>query len=475
MTRRLMDAMQETVTDVPAYVSYEGLLSRTRQQRRHRTRAAIVTVLALVLGIVLMPQIPASYSALDMAGPVSAPPVSLSLPNRLGKPQWGSWSVQRRPIAAAPLIFTSEAWWYEPVSTGSVAVVEADTDEYRVISTGWGSEAGRDAVISSDGTRLALPNQIVDLPTGRESALPKLDGISVVNPAAWSPQDNVLAVIQHDGRYVDQPDGGEVYRQTRALLGLVELSSGRFASIAELEADTQVNGWTVAFAPDGRTLAYQSGNRIVVTTLAGEVRSEFTVPADTRIAGKGAWTLDGSGLTLVTQRRCCDGDEYPSRWRLQVVDPATGAERDGPRLPEQNGLVALRLLSWTPDGAAVVARYHPWPGRKAVGLGTYDDIMAAVARQTDLTALSPVGEPRVLLTGGEAVVQGIDVADRAITGGRTHPGRLPPGGIGPEYRMYIKLTLQWAAPVVAGALILAVWFVRRSRRRRMVRTQRRMS
>ncbi|MBY8872135.1 hypothetical protein K7640_09820 [Micromonospora sp. PLK6-60] len=425
-----------------------------------RFRVAVSVVAALTLALA-----PGPATAADRRiDPAAGGPPALSLPDRVGAPQWGSWSVRRRPVTAASVVFTGENWWDASTSTGTAAVVGAPDDAYRLLDDPWGTDAGQEILLSPDGARLALPGQVVELRTGRRTVLPRLDGIRVVQPAAWSPDGGTLAVIQHDGGSVRRPDGSETYRETRATLGLVDLASGRFTSVAELAPDTSVPGWSVAFAPDGRTLAYQTGQQIVVADPGGPVRSRFPVPAGTRIAGKGAWTPDGAGLTLVTQRRCCAGDGYRSRWQLQVVDPATGGERAGPRLPEQAGLLALRLLGWTPDGAAAVARYRPWPGEAVVGFDAEYGITDGVW-QTDVVALSPAGPPRTLLTSGERVAEGIDVADHALAGNLTHPGRLPAGGLGPQYRAYLGVGLSVLVAVAGLGVLGAAWILRRRRRR----------
>ncbi|HEX5598320.1 MAG TPA: hypothetical protein VFX61_20240 [Micromonosporaceae bacterium] len=175
----------------------------------------------------------------------------------------------------------------------------------------------------------------------------------------------------------------------------------------------------------------------------------------------------------MTQQRCCSGDAYPSRWRLRMVDPSTGAELATMPFAEQAGLVALRLLGWAPDGAAVVARYHPRPGAKVAGFAAQDGITYGgwTEYRTDVVALTGSGM-RVLLTGTGEQLHGIDIADEVIASGRTHTGKLPPDGMGPEYRMYLKLIglVVIAVLLIAGA-VLTNSIIRRTRRgRRTART-----
>lgn len=142
MTSRLTEAVRESVAGVRSYVSYEGLVAEAGRRRRRAFVAAGV-VLVLLLGVVVAPWLPGWR---DESGPVGTAVEAagdLSLPDRAGTPQWGGWSVQRRPLGAASMIFTAENWWYEPPSMGTVAVVSAGTDDYRRFSSNWLSGLAR--------------------------------------------------------------------------------------------------------------------------------------------------------------------------------------------------------------------------------------------------------------------------------------------------------------------------------------------
>ncbi|GAB2921202.1 hypothetical protein GCM10027280_05280 [Micromonospora polyrhachis] len=483
MTSRLTEAVRESVAGVRSYVSYEGLVAEAGRRRRRAFVAAGV-VLVLLLGVVVAPWLPGWR---DESGPVGTAVEAagdLSLPDRAGTPQWGGWSVQRRPLGAASMIFTAENWWYEPPSMGTVAVVSAGTDDYRRFSSNWAVRAGEDALLSGDGNLVATPEQLTDLRTGKTYRLPAIGGAEDTFPVAWSRDGGRLAVVGLDGRYVRQRNGDEVYTLTRAVLAVWELATKRITTVIGIDARTVFHGWLAAFSPDGRFLAYQSGRTVAVVAVGGAVRSQFTVPEDTQLAGKGAWTPDGRGLTLVTQRRCCTGDAYPARWQLRMVDPSTGAGLVTTPFAEQPGLVALRLLGWAPDGAAVVARYHPrtdaevaryYPRAdgEVVGFGVRDGITYGgwTEYRTDVVALTGNGL-RVLLTGTGEQVHGVDIADDVIASGRTHPGKLPPDGMGPEYRMYLKIAglVLVAVLLIIGILPISLIIYLRRSRRRPVRT-----
>ncbi|GAB3155181.1 hypothetical protein GCM10027290_51010 [Micromonospora sonneratiae] len=469
MTSKLTEAMRDNVAGVPAYVSYEGLVAEAGLRRRHRAIVAAGVVLVLVLGVVMAPRLVGWRGQSRPVGAAAGASEALSLPDRVGTPQWGGWSVQRRPLGAASMIFTSENWWYEPVSTGTVAAVSAGTDEYRLLSDGWGTRAGEESILSGDGDLVATPNQLVDLRTGKTRGLPTVGGTEDTFPVAWSRDGDRLAVVGLKGRYVRQWDGSvEAHPATRTVLAVWELAANQLTTVADVDPRTLFYGWLAAFSPDGRMLAYQSGRTVTVVTIGSEGRSQFTVPDDTQLAGKGAWTPDGRGLTLVTQRRCCTGDAYASKWLLRIVDPSSGADLAAKPFAEQAGLVALRLLGWAPDGAAVVARYHPRPGTKVVGFGVEDGITFGgwTEYRTDVVALSG-SDIRGLLTGTGEQMHGVDIADEVIASGRTHPGKMPPGGMGPEYRMYLKIAgLVLVGVLVIAGILLTNLIIRRKRRRR---------
>ncbi|MFI6227689.1 TolB family protein [Micromonospora echinospora] len=470
MDSKLTETMRDSVAGVSAYVSFEGLVAEAGLRRRHRAVVAAAVVLVLVLGVIVAPPLVGWQGQPATVGTTSGASEALSLPDRVGTPQLGAWSVQRRPVAAASMIFTAENWWYEPSSMGYVAAVSTSGDDYRLLFGGWGDPAGEEVLLSSDGGTVAMANELVELRTGKTRRLPSVSGTEETFPVAWSRGGDRLAVVGFDGRYMRQPDTTDAYTETRAVLAVWEIATNQLTTITELDPRTLFYGWLAAFGPDGRTLAYQSGRTITVITVGGEVRSRFTVPEGTQLAGKGTWTPDGRRLTLVTQRRCCDGDAYPSRWQLRTVDPNTGAELPTTTpLAEQAGLVALRLLGWAPDGAGVVVRYHPRPDAEVAGFGARDGITYGewTKLETDVVALTDNGT-RLLLAGTGEAMHGVDIADDVIASGRTHAGKLPPDGIGPQYRMYLKIAglAIVAVLLIAGAAVLTNAILRRNHRRR---------
>lgn len=136
----------------------------------------------------------------------------------------------------------------------------------------------------------------------------------------------------------------------------MRLDTGRAVRLLET---MQVPGFgsPVAFAADGSRLAYQVGTKVLVSSPDGRQLSSFALPPDTALAGKGAWLPDGS-LALVAHEAAGD------RWRLRRVD-TDGRELPAPALAAVEGVTAIRLLGWLPDGTAWVVAYRPEPSGRA--------------------------------------------------------------------------------------------------------------
>ncbi|GGN67706.1 hypothetical protein GCM10010112_31370 [Actinoplanes lobatus] len=446
MTARLRGALRERADQVEPYDLYHGALTLARRRRRRgRILAAVAAVLAVALTVI----VPLDRPGRDL--PAAPPTAPGSLPNRVGVPLWGTSEVEDRPIGAASVVFGAPDWW--PLgSKGALALVGAHEDVYGISHDPRNFRyAGEQAVLSPDGTRLATVGAVIDLGTGDHTPLPGL-GADWVVPQAWSPDGRRLAVTAYTA-------DGEKF--TGATLYLVDPAAGTSRVISDLDPRTDRDGYTVAFSRDGGRLAYQSGAIVRVTSMDGQMISRFRAVDDSRLAGKGAWTPDGVGLTLLRQSRCCDGADYPSRWKLIMVDPATGVERSTPAIRELTDLVAVRLLGWSPTGEAVVTASYPFAGidvagfetggaRLGEGLTDYERI-----RKTEVWAVSPFTTPRTLLTGPDLQIRSVDVADDVISGGLIRAAR-PPSGLGPYLRNALLVT-------IAATLTLIVIRVRRRR------------
>ncbi|GGN37175.1 hypothetical protein FHR83_006456 [Actinoplanes campanulatus] len=447
MTARLRGALRERADQVEPYDLYRGAIDLARRRRR---RGRILAAAAAVLAVALTVIVPLDRPGQDL--PAAPPGTPGSLPDEVGVPLWGTSEVEAEPIGAASVVFGAPDWW--PLgSKGDLALVGAHEDVYGISHDPENFRyAGEHAVLSPDGTRLATVGSVIDLGTGDHTPLPRL-GADLVVPQAWSPGGRLLAVTAYT-------TDDEIL--TSASLYLVDPGAGTFRVIRDLDPRTDRDGYTVAFSRDGGKLAYQTGAIVAVTTVDGQSISRFTAADGSHLAGKGAWTPDGAGLTLLRQSRCCDGADYPSRWKLTMVDAITGEERSVPAIRELTDLVAVRLLGWSRTGEAVVTASHPFAGidvagfetggaRLGEGLTDYEWV-----RKTEVWAVSPFTTPRTLLTGPDLQIRSVDVADDVISGGLIRAAR-PPSGLGPHLRNALILT-------VAGLLALLAIRLRKRRR-----------
>ncbi|MFB9449066.1 PD40 domain-containing protein [Dactylosporangium vinaceum] len=405
MTARLREAMREQARRAETYELYRGSLARARRARRHRrTAAALAIALVAAAGLALP-------LWLHRTAPVPAvpPPAGPSLPARIGAPPPGTG-----PLGGPASVAFGAGTWWQGASANVTAVVGAGRGDYGVVDNRAPLYAGEQAVLSPDGTRLAGEGRVSDLRTGTATDLPDL-GPGTRTPQAWSPDGRWLAVIA----YRTHPSGNEF---TGATLHLVDPATGEHRPVADLNPHGAADGWNVAFAHHNSRWAYQSGNEIMVADITGDRLARFTVPPGTHLAGKGAWTPDDTALTLLGR--------HDSRWRLSYARWPDGAAAAGPALPELDGLAAVRLLGWSPAGAAVVAALYPKPGTPPHDFTLDQDTLPAA--HTRLTAYryvdaarilavrpAPDNTLRVLVQGAE--VYSIDAADDAVASGLERP------------------------------------------------------
>jgi hypothetical protein len=328
----------------------------------------------------------------------------------------------------------------------ALTLVGAYADRYRVFLTDIPeAPAGQEVVLAADGRRVAHSGgyvddasiRIIDLGTGRTRDLPSAIKESVGSfPVAWSRDGRWIAV-----RDIISDDRRSSYE---SVLSILDLHNGQWR---RLGAGRTVDGFSVAFAPDGRRFAYQIGETVTVATLdSSTAGASFTVSADQALGGKGAWTPDGRSLTLV--------ERQGSGWALRYVDAVTGAATGGPPTPTVNGMTAIRLLAWREDGSALVAAFEPRPGSPArfdQPLSLDQRIHYGQVRRVDLLALAPGGAAPATVLSSEDGVRAIDVADDIAVTGRTRKGD-PPVGFGPRFWL-------WTGP--ATVILTSIYLFRR--------------
>jgi len=417
MTAPLREALRLAAERAPAYPVQERAVA-TARRRRAAAGLAVVAVIGALALIVPLSRTPV---------PVRPAVPAVALPDRIGLPPFGARRDTDRPgMAAAAVLFSGSGarfggWIGEPTRYGLVGT----DDDYRTLSTGFHPESGGTALLSPDGRSVAYSGdgRVVEVVTLADLRLRHLvgdDGGQVLSadPVAWSPDGRRLVVRGSTG-----PDD---------VLSLVDLAAGTWTRLAE--APRGVSFPAVAFAADGR-LAYQRGSEVWVLGVGGAQVSTFSLPVGSVLAGRGAWTTDGSALTVVPRSG--------SAWSARYVDPGSGLAGTGPALPGLRDLTVRELIGWWPDGSALVSVHD--------------------AQSARIVALAPGAAAATTVLTAPAQVTGVEVASEVLASGRTQAGD-PPGSLGPRF---------WRASadllVVAGAVILAAWWLRRWATRRRSR------
>ncbi|MFC7546015.1 hypothetical protein [Plantactinospora sp. GCM10030261] len=454
MTERLREVLRRTAEDVPTYPVYERALATARRTRRRLTAASLAAVAGLALLGTTLPAIrPAS---IDPAAASEA-----ALPDRIGPPALGSLHATDRPrLGPASVIFSGthpRLRFLSLLDNADFGVVGATSDRYRLSGANVPEPvAGEGVILSPDGRWIASPGhgegiELVDLDTGRTRALDSgVAGSVGASPLGWAPDGARLVVLATVP--VDAARSG-----FRDALSLVSPDGGQPVRLA-VDVPSRALDISAAFAPDGGRLAVQVGETVTITDVDGARLASFRLPAETALAGKGAWTADGSALTAVSRR------PGTTTWGLRRIDPAAGRDQGPLPLPEVSDVTTIRLLGWRPDGAAVVVAYQPEPAsgeRFDAPMAMDDRTWYGNVRTVRVVALaSGAAAPATLLTAPEQV-QAIDVADAVIRGGRVRVAD-PPSGVGGRFWWWVGVGSLVASLVLARRMREDHW-IRRAR------------
>ncbi|WP_229075189.1 WD40 repeat domain-containing protein [Actinoplanes sp. DH11] len=287
--------------------------------------------------------------------------------------------------------------WYADGSQFYGGLVGAGADDYRVVDND--GAAGLASVLSPDGRTLASGDGILDITTGRRTPYPPVWENRHIAAQAWSPDGTRLAVIS---RPVD--DAPYAAPQSLALL---DVATGAVTALDD--SSPALDGWTVAFSPDGTRIAYPSGGRIRIRTLASGAVTAIPMPGGAVLAGKGSWTRDGTSLLVATAEACETCGEHPVRWTVSTLSASTGAVA-GPRY-QLDGVHTARVLGWWPSGKPVAVASSP---ASDGSLADIEDV-----RVLELTPGS--GHTELASAGTEH----IDVADNVLAAGELRAGRRP--------------------------------------------------
>ena len=409
------------------------VLRRARRRRLARLVAAPVAAVLAVLvgaGATLLPP--------RLADPAGPPPADVAgLPERLDKPGLRTPTIRGAPPGPVAVAFSGSTFAYVSL-LDSARVAVAGPGGYAVTHR-WSQDElhpGEGILLSPAGDRLAWneldgPIRIQDLRTGAVRALhpPAGTGYSL---CAWSPDGGSLAIVEFHGR----PGPSE--------LGLFDVATGAYRRVATA-GDGLFPGSAVAFSPDGKRLAYQAGDRLTVVSLDGTVLSTVTLARHALLTGKGAFTPDGSGLVIATADSCCELTRM--RWRLSVLDAATGAPQAAPEYPVIDDAVAVRVQGWLPGGTPVATVYRPERRELPRGYVRQWGYLTGFAyvRRVDVVVVPADTEAlrRLVVTSDQTLAA--DVAADAIATGRVLPAPPVPSGVPPGW-------VVWSL-VVAGILL----------------------
>jgi hypothetical protein len=351
-------ALATLADDMPP-ARLDGDTWRTGRRRRRRVRlVAAAAVMALVGAATVLPTLmPAGAPVLDTAADRGA----VAVPATAHRP-W-PWQPRADDRPAGPALLALQArpggWGeQEGVVADGTGVLVADGG-YRVSDTdaASGEEFGLTALLSPDGRYLAGWDSLLDLVTGRRTALPARTAALPNDyrwrtvPSAWSADGSRLLVL-----WVPFGRESPVADPIPAVFGAVEIRTGSGTELGEAGVwydDRELIAG--AFSPDGRRVALGRPGRLsLVDPVDGS--TDWSVPLDggETVAGPAAWTPDGTGIVLHSGavRAVTDGAARPAPayrggpqdvvWGYRFVDRLVGW-RHGTEPVLQSG-AALRVV-----------------------------------------------------------------------------------------------------------------------------------
>lgn len=468
MTVPLRDTMRE-LGELMSPARLPGDLWRRGRRQRYRGRIIAVAVVALI------------GAAIAVAPGLHVEPQpaegSTTVPRSVGLPYFWQATVDMAPPGPAAVLFGGDSLGLtgDPFEEeGGKLAVLGRSGAYRMLRyPDDGARAGQDVRLSPDGNLVAQSTLrggpdgwlvVTDLRTGRSRGYSGGETTCCAAVVAWRPDSGaVLVLLDQEG--VSSTIDGPPVRYV-----LVDLVSGAVTPVDDkLRQDANASAWGAAFSPDGRGFVAArpaadgtelrgydaAGRRLWTRDLGGR-----------RLAGSGAYTSDGSALALLTVDDCpfqCDHDQRDARrWRVSYIDAASGADREGPALPEVTG-AAVRALGWHGD-ALVVVRYES----EKYTTADKGDTDTGSTRHVRVLALRSGGAVDVVLDP-PGDVRSIDIAQDLVRNGR-FDGAVPAPAMLPARWSVIAqgalFVLCLLAPVAVIVVIL-VRVVRAVRRRRL--------
>jgi DNA-binding CsgD family transcriptional regulator len=423
---RLRDALHAHAAQAPAYHVSERALATARRRKWLRLGSAagvLVLIAALVIG---------GIQAVRRQALPPADGGQVSIPDRVAAPPRGHPQAADSPPGPASVLFGGTGWnrLSDIDGEGDLAVVGASTDSYRIIYGGYEAPAGQEAMLSPDGGTVALSGGfdprglgLLNLRTGKTRYVGEpLDPSSgdMTYPLAWSHDGKTLAISRYLGN-------------SQWSFFLLDLASGKTTRIPDsLEGN---RGWNFAFSPDDSRFAFTAHNETVIMDRNFQVQHRISQNSGL-LAGKGAWTPDGTGIVLLGQN--------PSGWQLARFN-LNGAPEGPVWTVKQDLLLLIRLLGWDQRGNPIVVAIHHEPGAP-VGRG-FENLGYHSIHSVSLLTLTPQGEQTILTA--PHLIMSIDVSDEAIASGNYRSGMPPTFGL-----TTVLLTAGTGAGVALAVLVV---------------------
>lgn len=347
----------------PLTTTPAGLWSRGRRRHRRRMVAHLAAAVLVLAAAVTVPAILARGLPWTAPAPAPAQPRP-SVPATVAPPWLWQSTVQDSPLGPATLVVTGDGFFRSDDSldgyeddgmvvgpygfnrmvkyNGTRAGLLLSPDGRYLAGDGSMQGATRQPVPAGDPPPFVGATALLDLTTGTVRTFP------VGEPMVWSPDGRLLTLAggtsSTDGLRLLDPRTGDAPRVFRPPY-----------------APPDQHG--MAFSPDGKRIAVVSGATVYQVDVAAQRGRPLFNRSDNQVlAGSGAWTPHGR-LALWEIARCLDvcgsglGAVQASDYRVTYVDADTGTTASGPRL-DMVSAHSLRLLGWTPDGAAIVHLFH---------------------------------------------------------------------------------------------------------------------
>lgn len=411
--------------------SFAQVLTARRRLREMVLPPALVLFLIVLIILTLQPL----GAAAPLRPPVTGAATAFGLPDRLDAPLWAK-PLAENPPGRASMVFGGSRT--EFVGFGDISRFgSVGPAGYRMSGHWWDSDEihlGEEILLSPDGTQVVWAEtslRIVDLATGRSRQVPLpypgqrwawyAEGPHFSDVLAWSPDGRWLAMAEVDHHL--QWTG----------LSIVDVQTGDYRRLASVDGEL-VPGFGAAFSPDGQRIAYQGGNQLSIVDINGTPVSSRTLQPGALLAGKGAWTPDGSAIAIAVPAHCCV--PVNTDWNLRFIAAGTGESAADRGLPTIKGATAVRLLGWSSPTRPVLIAFRP-----ELFLDRYPDLDRTSfgnVQRVEIVALEPGETPALLLTSPDQVLS-IDVAAQAIAGGAIVPA--PPNPLIPPTRVLIGFGL----------------------------------